>query len=258
MPSQKNITQLDEVKQKVTRATAMFFVDYAGLTHQQLEEARRTLSENGSEIAIIKNTLMNLALQDKKIDAKEKLQGPHATLFAYGDGIATAKVLAAFNKKYGLPKINFGLFEGGLIDESMIMQLSKLPSKDILLAKLLGTLNAPISNFVYVLNANIVKLAQLLKAILEKKGQAAPIVADAAPVTTSDEPATDEKSAETPAETPAEPAAETTDSNPAETKDETTAEPTVEAAASAPVEETVEATDEANTDTDEAKGATSN
>ncbi|HVZ12162.1 MAG TPA: 50S ribosomal protein L10 [Patescibacteria group bacterium] len=177
MPSQRNIQSLDEVRQKVEKSTAMFFVDYAGLTHQQLEEARRELAKNESEIAVVKNTLMAIALEKclpagRQVDAKERLQGPHATLFSYSDPIATAKVLSAFVKKYGLPKIKFGLFEGELIDEAMIGKLSTLPSKEILVAKLLGTLNAPISNFVYGLNANIVKLAQLLKAIEEKKGAA--------------------------------------------------------------------------------------
>lgn len=245
MPSQKNIQQLDEVKQKVDRSTAMFFVDYAGLTHQQLEEARRELSDNDSEIAIIKNTLMNLALQEKNIDAAEKLQGPHATLFAYGDGITTAKVLAAFVKKYGLPKIDFGVFEGGLIDDAMIMQLSKLPTKDVLIAKLLGTLNAPISNFVYGLNANIVKLAQLLKAIEEKKGQAVPVKADEAPATS------DESTVET---------VEATDSNASETEDETQVESTDEAPAEEPstnAEVSAEPTSEITIDdeTESQKGA---
>ncbi len=178
MPSQKNIQNLDLAKQKVEKATAMFFVDYAGLTHKQLEEARRELQDNDSEIAVIKNTLMNLALQEKSIDAKARLQGPYATLFSYADPIKTAKILTAFVKKYGLPKIKFGVFEGSIIEESVIGDLSKLPAKEVLIAKLLGTLNAPISNFVYGLNANIVKLAQLLKAIEEKKA-AAPIATPA-------------------------------------------------------------------------------
>lgn len=161
---------MDQAKQKVEKSTAMFFVDYTGLTHQQLEEARRSLSEADSEISIIKNTLMNLALAAKDIDAKDRLQGPYATLFSYKDPIATARVLAAFIKKHGLPKIQFGVFEGGIIDEAMINTLSSLPTREVLLAKLLGTLNAPISNLVYVLNANIQKLALILKEVEKKKG----------------------------------------------------------------------------------------
>lgn len=170
MPSQKNIQLLDELKQKVDKSTAMFFVDYAGLTHRQLEEVRRDLVAADSEISIIKNTLMNLALQEKKIDAKDKLQGPHATLFSYEDPLKTTKVLAAFVKKHGLPKIKFGIFEGLIIDEAMITRLSTLPSKEILIAKLLSTLNAPISGLVYVLNGNIQQLALVLAQIKNKKG----------------------------------------------------------------------------------------
>ena len=168
MPSQKNIQLLEKLKEKVDRATAMFFVDYAGLTHRQMEEARRELANVDSELGVVKNTLLTLALSENKLAGK--IEGPHATLFSYKDPIATAKFLAGFNKKYGLPKILFGILEGNLIDEKTIIRLSVLPSKEILIAKFLGTLNAPISNFVYVLNANIVKLAVVLKEIEKKKG----------------------------------------------------------------------------------------
>lgn len=168
MPSQKNIDLLTELKEKVEKAKALFFVDYAGLTHKQMEEARQELEKAESELAIAKNTLLNLALKDKKIDVK-KMEGPHAALFSYNDPIATAKVLAAFVKKYGLPKVRFGIFEGGVIDEAMVSKLATLPSREVLIAKFLGTLNAPISNFVYGLNANIQKLALVLDQIKNKK-----------------------------------------------------------------------------------------
>ncbi|HVZ67558.1 MAG TPA: 50S ribosomal protein L10 [Patescibacteria group bacterium] len=170
MPSQRNIQLLDETKQKVDKATAMFFVDYAGLTHIQLEEARHELADNDSEIAVTKNTLMNIALQEKNIDAKDRLEGPYATLFSYSDPVKTAKVLAAFVKKYGLPKIKFGVFEGAIIEEDVVNKLSSLPSKDVLVAKLLGTLNGPITNFVYGLNANIQGLVRVLAEIEKSKG----------------------------------------------------------------------------------------
>lgn len=169
MPSLKNQQELAELQEKVNKSEAMYVVDYQGLTHQQLEEARREFRENDSEIAVAKNTLINIALKEKDIDASDQLQGPTAALFAYSDGITAAKILKDFNKKYDLPKIKFGVFEGQVIDADGVMKIANLPSKDVLLAKMLGGLNAPISGFVYVLNANISKLAQVLKAIEEKK-----------------------------------------------------------------------------------------
>lgn len=169
MPSKKNVQLLDETKQKVDRASAMFFVDYAGLTHKQLEEARNELRTNNSEIAITKNTLMNIALKGKKLDVADRLYGPQATLFSYEDPIKTAKILAAFVKKHGLPKIKFGIFENEIIDEVMIARLATIPSKEILIGKLLSLLNSPISSLVFVLNGNITKLALVLKEIEKKK-----------------------------------------------------------------------------------------
>ncbi len=171
MPSIKNQNELSELQEKVDKSTAMYVVDYQGLTHQQLEEARRELRENGAEIAVAKNTLMNLALKAKDIDVSDQLQGPTATLFAYEDGISAARILKEFTKKYELPKIKFGIFEGKVVSTADVMAIANLPTKEVLLAKLLGGMNAPISGFVYVLNANISKLAQVLKAIEEKKAK---------------------------------------------------------------------------------------
>lgn len=173
MASQKNITSLVDIKERVEKAQAVFLVDYTGLTHIQLEEFRHDLATAKAEIAILKNTLVNIALQEKKIDASDKLKGPHAVIFAYEDPISAAKVLVAFNKKYQLPIVKFGIFENAIIDEGKVTQLSTIPPKEVLLAKLLGLLNSPITSLVYDLNFNIQKLAQLLKAIEEKKAKTA-------------------------------------------------------------------------------------
>lgn len=169
MPSQRNVQLLEETKDKVNRSNAVFFVDYAGLTHKQLEDARNELRDNDAEIAIVKNTLINIALKEKDIEVKDKLEGPKAALFSYSDPLKTAKILAAFIKKNGLPKISFGVFEGKVIDEGTINQLATLPSKEVLVAKLLGLLNSPITSLVYGLNYNITKLALVLKEIEKKK-----------------------------------------------------------------------------------------
>lgn len=171
MPSSKNIQSLEEIKAKLEKAKAIFLVDYTGLTHIQLEEFRLELAKANAEATVLKNTLVNIALTDRKIDASEKLKGPHAVIFANEDPIMAAKAIVAFNKKYQLPVIKFGIFEDNIIEEGMVTQLSAIPPKEVLLAKLLGLLNSPITSLVYGLNYNIQKLAQLLKAIEEKKGK---------------------------------------------------------------------------------------
>src|SRR5581483_3876393 len=168
-PNQKNVAMLAEAQDKVERAQAMYFVDYQGLTHQQLEEARRELRSNGSEMAVVKNTLMNIALQEKNIDIKEKLQGAHATLFSYEDPVKTAKVLSAFYKKYQLPVIKFGLLGDKILSDSEVNRLATLPSREVLLAKLVGGMKSPITGLVYQLKGNLTKFVLTLKAIEEKK-----------------------------------------------------------------------------------------
>lgn len=168
MPSQKNIEQLKDLKEKVDRASAIFFVHYSGLSHMQLEELRQSLAETDSEFFITKNTLVNLALSDK-VDAKDRLEGPMALLFVYSDPVGPAKVLVKFAKQYELPEIKFGYFEGELIEDAQVKELSTIPPKEELLGKLVGSLVAPVTALVYNLNFPIQRLALVMKSIEEKK-----------------------------------------------------------------------------------------
>lgn len=170
MPSKRNTQLLQEAKDKVNKANAVFFVDYQGITHKQLEEARNSLRDFNAEIAILKNNLTNIALKDKDIDAKEKLQGPLAAFFSYDDPIKTANVIYQFLKKSFDPeRIKFGVFEGSLIDSKMVVTLANLPPKEVLLGKLVGLLKSPINNLVYDLNYTVSKFVFALKAIEDKK-----------------------------------------------------------------------------------------
>jgi large subunit ribosomal protein L10 len=168
-PSQRNVDMLNDAQEKVSRAQAMYFVNYQGLTHKQLEEARKELRSNGSEMAVVKNTLMNIALQEKNVDVKEKLQGAHATLFSYEDPVKTAKVLASFYKKYQLPTIEFGVLGDEILSDSEITKLATLPSREVLLAKLVGGMKSPINGLVYSLKGNLQKLVLTLKAVEAQK-----------------------------------------------------------------------------------------
>jgi len=169
MAKQKNIEQLEKARKKLDSAKAVFFVDYQGLTHKQLEEARSVFREIDTDLSIIKNTLVNLALKEKNFDLSDKLHGPFATLFANDDPVKAAKALYAIFKKYNLPKIKFGIFEGKLIDESTIVDLANVESREILLAKFVGLLKSPMSSLVFGLNYNIFKLVFALKEIEKQK-----------------------------------------------------------------------------------------
>ena len=170
MASTKNIEQLEQIKEKLNRASAVFFVDYQGLSHQQLEEFRRVLYNLDGEIAILKNTLFNIALLEKEIDASEKLNGPHAMIFAYSDAAAVAKALMAFHKQYEMPVIKFGVFENAIIEDDKVKAIADLPSREQLLGMLANALQSPMQKLVYDLKYPITGLAIALKEVEKKKG----------------------------------------------------------------------------------------
>lgn len=169
MPSQKNIEQLEQIKEKLNRASAVFFVDYQKLSHQQLEEFRRTLYDLDGEMAILKNTLFNIALQEKKIDASDRLNGPHAMIFAYSDAASVAKALMNFYKQYELPVIKFGVFENAIIEDDKVKAIADLPSREQLLGMLASALQSPMQKLVFDLKYTISSLAVALKEVEGKK-----------------------------------------------------------------------------------------
>ena len=169
MPSQKNIEQLEQIKEKLNRASAVFFVDYQKLSHQQLEEFRRVLYDLDGEMAILKNTLFNIALQEKKIDASDRLNGPHAMIFAYSDAASVAKALMNFYKQYELPVIKFGVFENAIIEDDKVKAIADLPSRDQLLGMLANALQSPMQKLVFDLKYTISGLAIALDKIKEQK-----------------------------------------------------------------------------------------
>lgn len=169
MPSQKNIEQLEVIREKLNKATVVFFVDYQGLTHQTLEEFRRTLYDLNGEIVVLKNTLFNIALLEKDIDASEKLNGPHAMVFAYNDAASVAKALMNFYKQYELPVIKFGVFENAIIEDDKVKAIADLPSREALITMLASALQSPLQKLVYDLKYPITGLAIALKEVESKK-----------------------------------------------------------------------------------------
>jgi large subunit ribosomal protein L10 len=168
LQKQQIVTDLTD---KVSRSNSMVFADYKGMTMSQLSDVRNQLAENSAEFTVTKNNLLKIALKENKTEIDEKLlEGPVATLFAFGDEITPIKILTKSLKDTGIGKVKGGVMEGEYLDEYKINKLAQLPSKDELRAKVVGSLGAPLYGIVGVLQANIRNLVYALDQIRKSKG----------------------------------------------------------------------------------------
>lgn len=165
-PKARKETVVAELSEKAGKAQAMVFTNFGGMTHHQIEALKRNLRKTEAEVMIAKNTLVKRAL---KLEDANPLEGPTATIFAYNDPIAPLKELVKSIKALKLPIIKFGIFEGKIVTEKEVNILSTLPSREILIAKIVGGMKSPLYGLHRALNWNIQKLVMTLKAIETKK-----------------------------------------------------------------------------------------
>ena len=177
MPSEKILQQKQEVVndiyEKLSTAKGVIFADYRGLTVEQDTALRSALRKSGVNYQVVKNTLTKLAVDKLGLEGlDEVLKGPTSIAYSPEDPVAPAKVMNEYAGKFDKLELKAGVVEGKIIDEKGIKSLADLPSREVLIAQVLGGLNAPITGFVNVLNANIRGLVIALNAIAEKKEQA--------------------------------------------------------------------------------------
>ncbi len=177
MPSNKVLEQKKQVVQeladKVKAAQSIVLADYRGLTVEQDTELRNALRAAGVEYKVVKNTLTSLAVKESGLEGLDSfLNGPTAMASSSTDAVAPAKVLSEFAKKFEKLELKVGVVEGKIIDVNGIKALAELPSREVLIAKVLGSFNAPISGLVNVLNGNVRGLVVALNAIAEQKANA--------------------------------------------------------------------------------------
>lgn len=177
MPSEKVLQQkkeiVGELTEKIKAAKTMVLADYRGLTVEQDTELRNALRKAGIEYRVVKNTLTRFAMKENGLDGVDTfLNGPTALAMSDTDPVAPAKVMAEYSKKFEKLEIKVGVVEGKVIDVNGVKALADLPPREVLIAKVLGGFNAPISGFVNVLNGNMRGLVVALNAIAEKKAEA--------------------------------------------------------------------------------------
>ena len=143
-----------DIRQKFEKAQSAVLVDYRGLNVAEDTELRNQLRKAGVEYAVLKNTMINLAVKDMGIDdIKAHLEGPTAVAFGYEDAVAPAKVLSEFIKKSKKMSIKCGVCDGAFIDEAGVQALANTPSREVLIARIMGSMMSSVSKFVYAVEA---------------------------------------------------------------------------------------------------------
>ena len=160
---------VEEIKEKFSKAKTLAFVDYRGITVDEDTAMRRKFREAGCEYKVYKNRLMLKALSDLGIECSANyFEGTTAVALGYDDEVAPAKILCDNITKTKKMAIKFGILNGVSVSAENIEALAKLPSKEELIAKLLGTLNNPITSLCRVLNAPTRGMVVALNAIATK------------------------------------------------------------------------------------------
>lgn len=149
---------------------SVVLVDYKGLTHLQLEELRRKVTEAGGLLRIVKNNLFLIALKNAHLPAPaEDLTGPTAVLFVPSTDPSPIKIVYDQGKAMDSLEIKWGIWEKELVDKSTVEQLATLPSREELLAKIVGSLKSPQTRLVLSLKSNLQKLVIALGEIKKQK-----------------------------------------------------------------------------------------
>lgn len=144
---------VEEITASVQGAQSVVLVDYRGLTVEQDTELRKQLREAGITYKVYKNTMMNFAFKGTDYESLlPYLEGPSAVAISTEDATAPARVLCKFAKTANALEVKGGVVEGIAYDANGIIEISKIPSREELLSKLLGSIQSPITNFARVMN----------------------------------------------------------------------------------------------------------
>jgi large subunit ribosomal protein L10 len=171
MPTELKAQTIDSLAQKLRDSKGAVLLDYRGLTVAAITQLRRDLVSQNVEFTVAKNTLLRLAAQRAEVDiTADLLTGPTAVAFGWDDEVAPAKALTDFARRSrGLVEVKGGVIGGRSFTARDIERVAELPSRDTLLAQLLGTLQSPMSMTLGLLQAPARQVAGLAQALNDKR-----------------------------------------------------------------------------------------
>jgi len=171
--SKAQLLKAEEVKAlaaKFIKAKGIVFTNFTGLTVEDTTDFRKKVSKAGLEYKVIKNNIILRALKEVKLEDLHKfIDGPTGVVLSNDDPVIAAKLVRDFFKAHQNLKVRAGVIEGKGATPAEVTIIADIPSRDILLGKVVGGLKAPLYKLVYVLNANVQKLVGTLDAIKKQK-----------------------------------------------------------------------------------------
>ncbi|WP_080802652.1 50S ribosomal protein L10 [Arabiibacter massiliensis] len=170
MPNMKNQETLAKIKEDLAGVSAVWVVDYCGLTVKEIQNLRNDIREAGASLKVYKNTLMHIALEESELPTLDEiLEGPSAFVFAGEDVAAAAKAVKTFAKTNQNLEIKGGLMEGSQVSAAEVEAIASLPSREELIAQIAGAISGVARGLAVALNGVPRGLAQATKAVAEQK-----------------------------------------------------------------------------------------
>jgi large subunit ribosomal protein L10 len=170
MPNQKNIKNVEDLTDKLSRAKSIYFTEYLGLNVSDVTALRKKFFEGNVEYLVVKNTLLKIATANSRIEISDDLfSGSTAIALSYDEPVAAAKIIKDFLKDHDLPTVKGLVFEGTYHDASQFEKIANLPSKEESLTMLAIMLKSPLQDIVNILSSSMVKLINVLKDVEKNK-----------------------------------------------------------------------------------------
>ena len=162
---------VESFRERLQENPAIFLTDFTGLDVKSMTVLRDELRKNGAEYLVVKNRLVQLALEDLELpDITDWLNGPTGVVIGHSGPVVAAKAISDFAKSHNdKPVFKVGVLENSILDAAQIERLAKLPTRDQLLSMLAGAFEAPMAALAGVLEAKLQEMAGLLKALQEKQ-----------------------------------------------------------------------------------------
>jgi len=170
MPTATKEALVGQIKERFNESEAVIMIDYRGLTVKQMQALRSSVREAGGDIKIYKNSLAEIAVRELALPSMDEfLEGPTAFVFIATDPVAPAKALTAFAKQNEALELKGGFVESRIVDAAGVKAIAMLPSREELIAKLLGTMLNPLTGTVRVLSGPARAFVTVADAIAKQK-----------------------------------------------------------------------------------------